>query len=265
MRRVLALARELGDKRGIAEVLNSLGQIDLDQNVYDRAYRYFEESLALRRILGDRGGVALALGNMGATAVAQEKYALARTLLEESLAIRRQIEDTSGIAFALANLGDLACSEKNFSAAFPRYQESLELFRSIGMKWAVAYLLANTGSVLLALQDLATAQTYLTDAIRLSQEISNSPIANRALANLARLARMQGEPERAACLMSASENIRQSLGYALFPIEVQELHWEQAELQKLLSEAALESASQRGRMMTLEEAVTYALDTGHLQ
>ena len=64
----LAFWRDLGDKRGEADVLINLGTVALDTGDYPQAAAFFDESMPLRRELGDSWGLALALNNLGVTA-----------------------------------------------------------------------------------------------------------------------------------------------------------------------------------------------------
>ena len=64
----LALCRELDDRPGIADALQSLGGIAYDHSQYDRVEALCGESLAVARELGDRGRMAeslLTFGNLG--------------------------------------------------------------------------------------------------------------------------------------------------------------------------------------------------------
>src|SRR5436190_443773 len=55
----LSRFRDLGDRRGIAWVVNNLGNVAFGEGDYDTARARHEESLRIRRELGDRQGIAL--------------------------------------------------------------------------------------------------------------------------------------------------------------------------------------------------------------
>jgi len=61
----LALAQELGDKRGIAGSFNNLENMALSQGDYAAAWAYYEESLTLYREMGNKWGIAIALICLG--------------------------------------------------------------------------------------------------------------------------------------------------------------------------------------------------------
>ncbi len=66
----LAIARELGDRLGIAFALNGLGNVGAEQGDYPGARVLYEESLTIRRELGDRRGIAIALEGLAAVIAA---------------------------------------------------------------------------------------------------------------------------------------------------------------------------------------------------
>ena len=85
MRRRLP-SRELGDRRGMAASLNTLGNIAIMINAFPAAKHYCLESLAIRRELGDRRGIAAALNTLGLIAWEVEAYQDAGRYFREALA-----------------------------------------------------------------------------------------------------------------------------------------------------------------------------------
>jgi non-specific serine/threonine protein kinase len=104
----LAIRRELGDRQGIAESLNNLGEVAQAQGDHAAARALHEESLAIRRELGHRWGIAVSLNNLGTVAWAQGDHAAARALYEESLAIKRELGDKKDLAECLEGLAKVA-------------------------------------------------------------------------------------------------------------------------------------------------------------
>src|SRR5262249_10252321 len=91
-----------------------------------------EESLAIRRELGDRRGMAEALILLGNVSAFRADYATACGFHEEGLAIWREYGNTGEIAGALANLGHVSAAEGDDAAAQRLWEESAALRRSIG-------------------------------------------------------------------------------------------------------------------------------------
>jgi hypothetical protein len=108
----LALRRELGDKWGIANTLDLLGDLAGEQGDYAAAQGLLAESLILQRELGDKWGIANTLDCLGRVAQAAGDYAAARALFVESLLLRRELGIKAKIAASLLCLGGLvvACA-----------------------------------------------------------------------------------------------------------------------------------------------------------
>ena len=102
--------RELGHGWGIANSLDNLGHMALEQGDYPAARARFEETLAIMRGLGGRRRITNSLDNLGNVAFEQGDYLAAGALHEESLAIRRKLDDRMGIASSLEELAGVAAS-----------------------------------------------------------------------------------------------------------------------------------------------------------
>src|SRR5207247_1842422 len=102
----LAIRREVGDQRGIANSLWKLGQIIHMQGDPAAARPLYEESLALRR-----GSGRASTYGMGILAFEQGDYASARPLLEESLAARRELGNRLDIVWHLEALAALSAAQ----------------------------------------------------------------------------------------------------------------------------------------------------------
>ena len=65
MNRTLAIAREIGDRRGEGQALGNLGIAYADLGDARKAIEFYEQALAIAREIGDRRGEGNALGNLG--------------------------------------------------------------------------------------------------------------------------------------------------------------------------------------------------------
>ena len=147
----------------------------------------------------------------------------ARTLLEESLAfLRRQtypLRIGNALANTLARLGSIEYEMGRDARASKLYAESLELMRRFGFRAA----------------------------------------AVDCLEGLARVAAMQGRPERAARLLGASAALRDEMGAPLAPASRADHDHAANAARAALGEDAFAAAWAVGQAMSLEEAITDAL------
>ena len=116
-KKVLQSSRKLKDKFGIAGCLHDLGGIAAENQDYERAKIYYEESLALKKEIGDQDGAAWTLFSLGVVDFLQNDYEKARILYEESQAILSGLGDENYANIVIMNLGFLEWIQGNFSQA----------------------------------------------------------------------------------------------------------------------------------------------------
>jgi tetratricopeptide (TPR) repeat protein len=107
----------------------------------------YEESLAIAREIGDKHGIAASLGGLGIAADSQGDTASARPLHEESLALQRELGNQQGMAVSLFNLGSLACKEGDYTASQSCLTECLRLCLALGEKRFTFFALGGFGAL----------------------------------------------------------------------------------------------------------------------
>jgi tetratricopeptide (TPR) repeat protein len=247
--------RALGDLKGLAHALCTLGAVVNVQGNATQARGLLEESIALFRGLGDRSGLVRALfwhghvtyrmrdfvsarasareaiklgwevGNisnvagstdtLGLIAFHEGDFPAARSFLEESLRLMRQVEDKPGIAIMLDLLGGIAYTQGHYEEAKARVEESQLLWQDLGSKSDVAWARYFLGYVALRQGYLPQAATLLIDSLVIHQELDARQDVARCLAGLAELAGAAGKPKRAARLFGATHTLLKSLGTQL--------------------------------------------------
>jgi non-specific serine/threonine protein kinase len=140
---------------------------------YDQAVALHDESLALFRTLGDERGVALSLLTIGTMAQLQGDLARATVHYEESLALFQALDDPRGIAAALSSLGNLASSRGDFAAADELYTECAVLFRELGDTRDIAACLGNQARIARDRGNLGRAVTLAQESLALFHELGD--------------------------------------------------------------------------------------------
>jgi tetratricopeptide (TPR) repeat protein len=215
----IAIRRELGDERALANTIKNLGTIYADRGDLTTTRRFYEEALSLYRVAGDDFGVAILQNNVGVLDTYEENWDEAGSLYEESLAFFRGHSDTQGIARGLMNLGEVRMMQGALEEAEEMLKESFVLFEEIGSRWDIAYVLEGIGHV----------------------------IARR------------GRPEDAAKLYGAAESLREQLGSPLPPNEIETYQKHVARARDAMDQAAFEAAWKEGRGFDIERALAFAL------
>jgi non-specific serine/threonine protein kinase len=168
----LALRRELGDGRGVAQTLQSLGNLAVMEGNTPVAIARSEESLATARALGDRHRVATSLHTLAYLAQRMGDSVLARRRLETQLEEAQDPDDARWTAVAAYRLAALAAGRGEAPVA---------------------------------------AQLYLLSLRRCVQRASREGTL-RCLVGLASLALAGGQVERAARLLGAAAGVREAPG-----------------------------------------------------
>jgi hypothetical protein len=108
-------------------------------------------------------------------------------------------------------------------------------------------------------EDYSAAHSFYSEAIVLSQEISDSLRVVFNLSAFATLAAAQNKPELAARLVGAAETQIPSIRFEISKNERAEHDQAIAAARAALDEEAFLAAWEEGKKMTLDEAVSYAL------
>jgi DNA-binding CsgD family transcriptional regulator len=104
----LSIYRELATKPGIADSLETLGQLELRAGAASVGREMLQESLALRRALGDAWGIAASLRCLGDLEAVESHRSVARAHYEESLLRCQTLGDHFGVALVLESMAMLA-------------------------------------------------------------------------------------------------------------------------------------------------------------
>ena len=108
--------------------------------------------------------------------------------------------------------------------------------------------------------DNTAARSLLAESLRIQWEFGNQSRIGSSLEAVAALKASEGEFEQAACLWGAAEALREVRRAVLPPDERSRYEQDVAAARAQLDEERFNAAWERGKAMTLEEAVAYALE-----
>lgn len=210
--RSLILSRRLGDTRGMANALNSLGQVATDLGDHQRARALHEESLALRREVGDVRGISISLNNLGDLAMTAGDYERAERLLEESVKLARKVGDVASMGVSLSNLGELALLQGSHARARELYEQTLDVFQELEHTWGISRALLGLASVACAEGDTTRAAQLYEESLVLVHNLGDKGGKLRALIGLGDAARSRGDDGRAVEYYEESVDLARDLG-----------------------------------------------------
>jgi predicted ATPase/class 3 adenylate cyclase/Tfp pilus assembly protein PilF len=241
-------------------LLTYLGWVVQGREDYGQAQQLFEEGLALSREMSDTWWIAHSLMGLATVSDSRGDSERATELYEQSMNLFREQGDKRSLAYCMNNLAMMVSSKGDLGRAAQLTAEAVALFRELGARGDVALGLESLGWMALLQDDLGRTADLYRESLSLSWEIGVNPVVQRTLVGLACVAGAKGEADRAARLWGAAQDLHETKG---IPRDIDFLAEADARISAVRSGMggeAWEEAWHKGRAMTLDEAVSYALE-----
>jgi adenylate cyclase len=249
-----------GAQDGMAQALGYAAVVLDRQGDYAGALAAYEGSLALWQAIGDQLNAAHVLNNMGIMLTNQGDHTRALALQEDALALRRAAGDRWGTGVSLINLGLVALNQGRLAEARDQFAEALELLRQVGDPQSLASCLGNLAFALAELGDAARARAMYYESLRIHKSFSDRWMLAYLFEDLAALEAAEEQPERALRLVGAAAALRETIGAPRNPAETARIDALLAAAAQHMDAGARESALSLGRSLSLERALSYALE-----
>jgi tetratricopeptide (TPR) repeat protein len=210
--------------------------------------------------MGDWFSHSVALSARGDFLFAAGEFDAARRNLEEGVRAAREVGDLRNIARGLSNLGKVALAQRGFERARRTLEEALSIQRELGDSWGIPRTLVALGVAAHGLGDDDQTDILFDQGLRLQLEADDRPGMATSLEEVAALAAERDDHEGAACLYGAAAILREMVGRHPLNLPSSPSGREVETIRDALSPEVFANAWSRGRSMTLDEAVAYALD-----
>jgi predicted ATPase/class 3 adenylate cyclase len=184
--------------RALGGALTSAGENEL-------ALRYYRESLELYRALGDPWGVSHLLMRFAHDALDRGKFDEARELGDQSLELSREHGFERNEVHVLTLKGELEFETGDEERGVALIEESAARAAQIGFVWWQMLTLHILASRLLLRGRTERAIPYALKALDIAERIGDRTRTLGSLAQFARIAAEQGDPERAGRLWGSLE------------------------------------------------------------
>jgi predicted ATPase/transcriptional regulator with XRE-family HTH domain len=257
--RSLALYQTLGDKRGMAEALNSLGNSSSEVGDDDTARRFYEQSLTFYRASGYVPGIAMVLSNLGEVSARNDQYQAAWNYYNESVALKRRLGNPGSIAVVLLNLGEIAVAQGEDEQAVSYLEEGLRLGRKVNTPHIIGLCLENLAKLALRRGELAAAMHFAREALNLLGDIHNTRALVYTLEVTAGVFGFGGQPDIAVRLFGAADALRSALRVPLPPGDRAIYEWLCSGVKEARETQMWQTEWGMGQAMTLEETLDFAL------
>jgi predicted ATPase/DNA-binding XRE family transcriptional regulator len=240
-----------------------VGTMDYTQGHYESCERYMQESLELARAVGDKVRAAHTVYCLGAVALNGQDLETARSRLEEALSLYLEADDNYQMVPNVRNrLGTILLIQGDHDRAAATIEEGLALARKLGDRIGINDALYVLAQVAQARGDHDLAARRFEEGVSLSKAMGDRANLGYYLEGLAVVAGVRGETERSVYLFGAAEGMLEAVEAPVYDyFEPNRSLYEQikARVRSQLGEAAFEEARKQGQVMTLEQAVKYAL------
>jgi tetratricopeptide (TPR) repeat protein len=179
-------------------------------------------------------------------------------LLTEALGLFRALEDDAAVARTLWGLGNADYFEENNVAARKTLEEAERLLRKVDDRFSLGWCLHTLGLTAIKLDDANAAARAWLEALAIFDAAHDVAGLVVQLDNLSVIARLGGDPVRAARLAAAASAHQVSTGTGLAALLTTQ---EGRTGREGLSEEAAARAWAEGQAMNLEQAIAYARQT----
>src|SRR6266540_1991020 len=188
----------------LGKVLYTAASFCYFQSDFSQAKLLSKKSLSVCKAHRDHFGQAVSYHHLGLIAIAQGELAQAAKHLNQGLKIATQLDDAWLISLMMSDSGSLAVTSGDLQIALKRFQQSLEIARQFGDKFQVLYELTNLADLALQKGDLQQAALLTEESLSLSKLIGEKRGISFALQHLGRIAMQEGKSERAGQLLKQS-------------------------------------------------------------
>ncbi len=258
----LDIRRELGDRMGISQSLNNLGAVAQERGEFARSRAMYEESLALRRAEGNLRYQAVSLHNLAELCFRMGQFEDSRAFNEESLALRREVGDLMGIADSLNALGMVAERMGDLEQARDRHEESLANRRQRDDPMGIAESLRCLAAIDAQEGRLGRARAFYAQSLAIQKRLGDRLNIAESLELIGLLAAREGSWERAAQILGTVATLRAEIESPTPPAQRAEVENATAQAQSALGDRAFAVEWERGRRMSLEQAIDLAIAEG---
>ncbi len=161
------------DPQEASYILINLGNLYIDQKLYDKALSVFQEALFYREKTGDEIGIAKSLKSLALAQQQQGLFDKAAGNLQKALKIARKLNDGRAIADVLNDLGNLERQRGRLKEAKKYFEDAALTYDESAIFDGKALCLRKVGEVQIKLGQLDEAEKNINLSINLGKEIGN--------------------------------------------------------------------------------------------
>ncbi|MFZ5858402.1 MAG: ATP-binding protein [Chloroflexota bacterium] len=253
----LELAKSMGDIWRQARAFASLGW---DQRDPKQAQANWEQAITLFREVGDWRNLTHTLGILGFTVLSNGNAESAQKFLDEAMDANQHANDKWSMEFVLTGKGYLALMRGEYEQARAFLQENADFLEEVGNRMGYLWACGRLGYVALREGNVTEAYSILVEIIENFQKDRNKSGLAFALDRMASIFCAANNPESAVRLVGSSDTIRKEIGDPRPRFEQNDINNDMKAIRTKIGKAAFEKHYSEGCAMTLDDAVTQAME-----
>ena len=245
-----------------AKALNGAGWIAIFQRDYEVSESFLKEGAALYKEVGDAEGVGACLSKIlfGAF-LAYRELEEYQWCIDEIEAIESELTHSHTLANIARSRAFIKLRKGDLAGARSAYNNARELYDKAGDSQQTARVLFNLAFEALLRDDHAETKRKSSESLRISRRHDDKLAIVYTLWILGCGMSREGLHERAARLWGASEAVQEQNDMPIAPLATNLCGYEDrlARTRAALGKESMKTEWQRGRAMTQDEAIDYAL------
>ncbi len=219
-----------------------------------------EESLRIGQQLDDSDAVARSLGSLIFLAYAEKRFDEGTRLAERMHALGTAMGVKWVVAWALVCLATFRLYAGEFRDTVRFGEEAASVCRQLGEAWLRGQVLAGVAQAWSRLNDLDRAEAAAQESAHCMNELDDRRTLVALVVGLASMAVARSRPGRTAVLLGCVSGLLDSIANPLLDVQRERYRTAEEFARGGLGEVAFVAALQRGRSMTIDEAIAYAVD-----
>jgi len=223
-----------------------------------RAKELSEEIITLSRPIGEKRFLSLALTMLAVLDMDNAEFEHAADYCEEGIVLAQEAGDNWTYLVALHFRGFLAMFRGDLDRAESVLTECIEIGRKFGDYLLVAHSTQGLAGTLLRKGDLDQAKALFLESLKDNEMLRYRRGMAESLDGLAQVSLRQGDAVRAAELFGAVEALQQAINIPRQLCDVPDYDRAVADVRAALSPVDFVDAWDRGRALSMEQAMAYA-------
>ena len=217
-REALALATEIGDRKGMAASYNNLGIAYRSQGALDKALEYYLVSLHIYEALANKEGLATTKNNIGTIYSLKKDFGQAMKYFEESNAAFTELGDQQKIIGSMNNLGNLHSDLQLYEQALKFYSGAYQLSEKSGRSFSDP--LNNIGNLYFRQGNYQRAVEYYTRALALARKENDRTLMLNITANMGEVYAKAGQSKIAQSYLDSALTLSKELQAFIFEPQI---------------------------------------------